>query len=187
MRRIFLNQTFRFVLAGFVLAFAGSLTYATELTVETTVDPYVLVSAANPKVNLGPATSGDVSGNFLFSVESNSDRVSLQAMVTNLYKDQNPHAARIPVNTDAGVDFYPTSAKPINGSRLHAAFRDTGTLNKSKGVYDGYKTEQVDMETKRGHFFNQDVELAVSWLNDSRIRPAGTYSGYIVLYVTVLK
>lgn len=171
-----------------ILALANpSVGSSAELLVEANVVSYVKVTNNSPTVNIGAVNSDRVEGSFWFTIESNTKRISIQSLVTHLYRDKNPELDYISVDESAGVDLMPTEATSINGGDLNAAFTSTDLLNKANGAFNGYKTEQVDLESSQGDFFNQEIELSSTWTRGNEIKPAGTYSGYIVLYVAVLQ
>jgi hypothetical protein len=162
---------------------------AEELIVEADVAPSVSVNSYASRVNIGTVTTGDFSGTFTFSIQANTPLISLQVLATNLYKDSDPSISDITpikVNQAAGVDIHATAATSIDGSGGNAAFGSSDTLNKPNGIFTGYKTEAVKLESTQQGVFDQDVDLRVTWTQDESIKPAGTYGGYIVLYVSLV-
>lgn len=163
---------------------------ASELIVKAEVVPSVSVTSYASVVDIGTVTTGDFSGTFTFAVQCNSQRVTLQVLATDLYKDSDPSAPDvkpITVNQAAGVPIQGTAAQPIGGTGGVATFNGNETLNKPQGPFNGYKTNAVTLEsTQKGGVFDQDVDLQVTWTQGETVKPAGTYGGYIVLYVSLV-
>jgi len=160
-----------------------------ELLVQAQLDPFIAVAPVNNIVQIPSTSTGDFSGSFSFLVESNTASVSVYAIVTNLYKDTDPSDTTvepIDVNTAAGVDISPSSARTIMGSDWNAAFTSTTSVNKPSGMFDAHQTEQVNMESNQGGVFDQDIDLTVTWTRDETLRPAGVYGGYIQLFVSAV-
>lgn len=161
--------------------------FAADQFIEANVEPYVVVSTYERSVEMGSVQAGDLTGSFSFYIESNASTLSLQAVVTALYKNANPNnheVAPIAVNRSRGVDIEPQDAVPLHGRNLNAKYISTANLNKPEGVYLGYKTEQVDLKsTQRNNVFSQDITLHATWTQKEANKPAGKYGGYIVLYV----
>ncbi len=161
-----------------------------QLVVQAEVAPSVSVSSYASVVDIGTVTTGDVSGTFTFHIGSNRPRVSLQVLATDLYKDSNPSLtdiSPITVNQAAGVPIQAATATAIDGSSGRAVFGSNETLNKSQGPFNAYKTNAVTLEsTQQNSLFDQDVNLQVTWTQKEELKPAGTYGGYIVLYVSIV-
>lgn len=172
-------------IGGFGDAEAGS-----QLVVQAEVAPSVSVSSYASVVDIGTVTTGDVSGTFTFAVRSNRPRVTLQVLATDLYKDSNPtitDISPITVNQSAGVPIQASAANFIDGSGGRAVFGSNETLNKSQGPFNAYKTNAVTLEsTQPNGLFDQDVNLQVTWTQSEELKPAGTYGGYVVLYVAIV-
>jgi len=161
-----------------------------DLFVQTDVEPYVVVSTYDNRVNIGSvATAGDVKGSFSFYVESNANIVILRSIVTHLYKDSDPANEAIkPIRVKHGVGMRvePEAAAPINGASLFVPYAGAETYNKPEGLFEGYKTVPIHLKsTQANGLFSQDIALHVTWTQDNQVKPAGTYGGYIVLYVMV--
>ncbi len=173
----------------FVAIAPGQVIGAGEMIVEASVAPSISVTSYASRVNIGTVTTGDFSGTFTFSIQSNTPLVSMQVLATDLYKDSNPSDTDIKpikVNQTAGVDIHPAAATIIDGGAGNAAFVSSDTLNKPNGIFIGYKTDAVKMQSTQQGVFDQDVDLRVTWTQDETIKPAGTYGGYIVLYVSLV-
>ncbi len=164
--------------------------FSGDLFVQTDVEPYVVVSTYDKRVNIGSvATAGDVKGSFSFYVESNANIVILSSIVTHLYKDNDPAselAKPIRVKHGIGMRVEPEAAEPINGASLFVPYAGTETYNKPEGLFEGYKTIPINLKsTQSNGLFSQDIALHTTWTQDNQARPAGTYGGYVVLYVMV--
>lgn len=181
-----------FVRLAAVLALSGIADAGadSQLIVQAEVAPSISVSTYASVVDLGSVTTGDFSGIVTFSVKSNTPRVTLQVLATDLYKDSNPSSTQISpitVNQGAGVRIQAAAAHAIDGSGGVAVFRSNETLNKPQGPFNAYKTNAVTLEsTQQGGVFNQDVDVQVTWTQGESIKPAGTYGGYIVLYASLV-
>ena len=169
-----------------VTAFAES----GDLLVQAQLDPSISVKPINPVVQISPSGSGDLTGTFGFMVEANTGSVSLYAIVSKLYLDTDPtntNVAPIDVNTATGVEFSPSAAKATSSSSLVASFTSTTTINKSKGLFDANQTEQINLQTDQTDgVFSQEIDLTTSWTMGTVLRPAGTYGGYITLFVSAV-
>lgn len=181
-------QTISFFYLVLAFAFSPSAN-AQELIVEADVEPSISVTSYASRVHIGTISTGDFSSTFSFAVEANMPVVALQVLATNLYKDSNPSTSStnpISVNQSAGIDINAPAAKIIDGSGWNAAFSNSETLNKPEGIFSGFRTEQVKLESSQQGIFDQDVDLRVTWTQDESIKPAGRYGGYIVLYVSLV-
>ncbi len=164
--------------------------FSGDLFVQTDVEPYVVVNTYEKRVNIGSvATAGDVKGSFSFYVESNADIVILRSIVTHLYKDSDPtNEARKPIRVKHGIGMRvePEAAEPINGGSLFVPYAGAEAYNKPEGLFQGYKTAPINLKsTQANGLFSQDIALHVTWTQDNQVKPAGTYGGYVVLYVMV--
>ena len=160
-----------------------------ELIVEADVEPSISVISYASRVHIGTVSTGDFSSTFSFAVEANTPVVALQLLATNLYKNSDPTITAINpirVNRAAGIDINARAAKTIDGSNWNASFDNSETLNKPEGIFLGFRTEEVKLESTQAGIFNQDVDLRVTWTQDESIKPAGRYGGYIVLYVSLV-
>jgi len=164
--------------------------FSSDLFVQTDVEPYVVVSTYENRVNIGSvATAGDIKGSFSFYVESNANIVILRSIVTHLYKDSDPGnetTKPIRVKNEVGMRIEPEAAEPINGASLFAPYVEAEAYNKAEGLFQGYKTAPINLKsTQANGLFSQDIALHATWTQDNQVKPAGTYGGYIVLYVMV--
>ncbi len=178
--------SFFYLILAFVFSPSAN---AQELIVEADVEPSISVTSYASRVHIGTISTGDFSSTFSFAIEANMTIVALQVLVTNLYKDSNPSTTAfnpISVNRSAGIDINAPAAKIIDGSGWNAAFSNSETFNKPEGIFSGFRTEQVKLESSQQGIFDQDVDLRVTWTQDESIKPAGRYGGYIVLYVSLV-
>ncbi len=156
-----------------------------EVRVEATIESSITVNALTPTVQIGAVTRENITGTLQFQIESNDEAVSMQVLVTNLYKDDDPNLAYLSVDTVAGVSLLPEAATAINNTDLNMQYTTEEQLNKPKGVYGGHKTGSVELKTTQGDMFIQNVTVSSAWTQDS-ILPSGSYVGYVVLYVSAV-
>jgi len=153
------------------------------------IDPNIAVQAIDANVDAGTLQTGDRSVPITFRIDANTEQVSMSALVTKLYKGDDPKntdVAPIPVNLSAGVVMQPANANPVNGGSNVATYIGTGNVTNPKGVFEGSLTQQLAFESSQNGHFSQNVEITPTWTNELDEKPTGQYSGYVVLYSAVL-
>lgn len=152
------------------------------------IDPNIAISGP-ASVNAGTLQTGPKSVEITFRVDANTEAVKLSALVTDLWKGDDPTGTAvspIPVDQEAGVEMDPTNANPINGSDSVAQYTGTGSYSASEGVFPGRTTEQITFESSQNGHFSQNVVVTPQWVNIDNEKPQGQYSGYVVLFAGVV-
>lgn len=157
-----------------------------------TIDPNISVQAIDSNVDAGTLQTGDRSVPITFRIDANTEAVAMSALVTKLYKGDDPkgtEVAPIPVNESAGVIMDADFANPINGGENKADYIGSGNVTNNKGTFQGSLTKQIIFESSQSGHFSQNVEIIPTWTNEDTIagneKPRGQYSGYVVLYSAV--
>lgn len=153
------------------------------------IDPTIGVEAIDANVNAGTLQTGDRSVPITFKIDANTESVSISALVTKLYKGDDPkntEVSPIPVNLSAKVIVQPDNANPINGGSNALAYISDGQVTTEKGTFQGHLTEVKTFESSQNGHFSQNVEVTPTWTNEDLEKPQGQYSGYVVLYSAVV-
>jgi len=148
------------------------------------VNPNIAVQAPTT-VDLGDLQTGTVSEDITFRIDANTEAVALRGFVTKLYKGDDPtgtEVAPIDVDTSAQLPMDPANANEIQGGDGIAAYQTTGEYNGFLG--DG--TETLVFESSQDGHFSQDVTIRPTWVNLDNEKPQGEYSGFVVLYASVV-
>lgn len=154
------------------------------------IDPNISVQAVDSNISAGTLQTGDRSVPITFRIDANTEAVSMSALVTKLYKGDDPRNTEvtpIPVNLSAKVIMQPDNANPINGGSNEASYIGDGSVTTSKGTFAGSLTEQIIFESSQDGHFSQNVEITPTWTNEDNEKPTGQYSGYVVLYSAVVE
>ena len=153
------------------------------------IDPNISVQAIDANVNAGTLQTGDREVPITFRIDANTEAVSMSALVTKLYKGDDPKStivAPILPNQSAGVVMQPDNANPVNGGSNVADYISDGQVTTEKGTFQGKLTEQIVFESSQNGHFSQNVEITPTWTNEDNEKPQGQYSGYVVLYTAVV-
>lgn len=161
---------------------------AGEVTVDAQVAPFISVFPFQNVADIGAVTQTGITANLPFAIESNTARITISVQATHLYLDADPAKnIFLTLNRNAGVDLVLSAATVIDGQDANAAFIATETLNKASGIYEGWKTEMVTLESEQpGNVFQQDLFLSLRWEQEANLMPSGDYRGYVVLFVVNL-
>tara|TARA_R110002167_G_scaffold15034_3_gene60501 strand:+ start:3993 stop:4523 length:531 start_codon:yes stop_codon:yes gene_type:complete len=175
-------------MCGLILFFGGiyiPVVSAADLLVEASVEPFVSVRAISNFARIGPVGAGGVDAELPFYIESNSNRVSVQLLVSHLYKDENPLlGVYLPVDVSTGVEVRTQTARPVGGD-LSLRFIGTDNLSKRLGVFAAMKSEALILEVPDKALFNEEVGFQINWLRAQRLMPSGNYRGFVVITVAV--
>ena len=158
---------------------------AGEVTVDARIEPVLSVFPFQNIVDIGVVSDTGIAASLPFAIESNSDRVNIEIFVTHLYLNADPaRDIYLALDTAYGVELLLTNAAPAEGQDANAAYVSSDSLNKPEGVYDGWKTETVTLQSNLpGNMFQQDLTLNMHWSKDADMMPSGSYRGYVILYV----
>ncbi len=181
--RMLINVGFLFALfAGWQRDAVG----AVDLLVEATVEPFVSVRPVSNLARIGTVGAGGIDAELPFFIESNSARVSVQLLVTHLYKDENPALqAFLPVDDAAGIEVRTETARSVDGD-LQMRFVGTDNLSKRLGVFAAHKSETLHLEVPGQALFNEEVDFYINWIRSQRLMPSGVYRGFVVITVMAL-
>ncbi len=178
--RMLFNVCFLFII------FAGwqrTVVADVDLLVEATVDPFVSVRPASNLARIGTVGASGIDAELPFFIESNSAGVSVQMLVTHLYKDENPALkAYLPVDEAAGIEVRTETARSV-GSNLWMRFVGTDSLSKRLGVFAALKSETLRLEVPGQALFNEEVDFYINWMRSERLMPSGVYRGFVVITV----
>jgi hypothetical protein len=150
-----------------------------------TVDPNIAVQAIDANVDLGTTQTGDVSLPITFRIDANTEGVAISGLVTDLYKGDDPNGtevAPIPVNLSAGFPIDPDNANEIAGGDGIASYVNNPTYN----GFVAHGTEQLTFESSQNGHFSQNVLVSPTWNNTDNEKPQGEYSGWVVLYSSIV-
>ena len=152
------------------------------------IDPNIAVTAIDANVQAASLQTGDVSVPITFQVDANTEAVELSAIVTNLYKGDDPSGTEVKpiLPSGLGVIIDPANANPINGGSNLAAYSTVGTIVTDKGTFVGLTTQSITFESSQDGHFSQAVEVTPSWGNSDNEKPQGQYSGYVELLAAVV-
>lgn len=145
------------------------------------VVPNVAVAVLDTQVDIGEIQTGDFSSTITFRVDANMEDVNLSALVTDLYKGDDPTdatVAPIVVNNAAGVVIAPTDANPTNGA-TNVAILAPGALF---GDFTASQSSEINFESSQNGHFSQDVDVTVTWTQDDPEKPQGEYSGHVQFF-----
>lgn len=150
-----------------------------------TVNPNIALQALDSNVNIGTLQTGDAKFPIRFRVDANTEAVVLSGLVTKLYKGNDPTGTEvkpIPVNETVGLVIDPANAKEIKGGTGIANYTGTSNYN----GFDGSLTEELTFESSQNGHFSQEVVVTPTWKNDDNEKPQGEYSGFVILYASVV-
>jgi hypothetical protein len=154
-----------------------------EADVFVRVDPNIGVSAVRPVVNAGTVQTGEITGNFTFRVDANTEAVEIFIEASELYKGDDPldpDVAAILLDIESGVEILPEAASPIAGEDNTAAFDGVGLpIASPLGDFPTVKTESIIFESSQNGHFSQPVDVVIKWLQDDPEKPQGEYSGKV--------
>lgn len=154
------------------------------------IDPNIAVEALTANVSGGTLQTGIREIPILFRIDANTEAVALSALVTQLYKGDDPNnteVAPVAVDLTEGVDVAADNAHAINGQDDNLPYSgNTSSVQNEKGTFAGYLTSEVTFESSQNGHFSQNVLLTPSWTNEDNEKPQGEYSGYVVLYASVV-
>ena len=162
------------------------------------IDPNISMSAAAPEVDGGTLQMGQALVLIDFRIDANTEAVQLSAIVTPLYKGNDPTGVEvlpIPVDLPAGVAIDAVNANEIQGGDGIAPYLDPtpgavpipDLVDAPEGLFPGHPTVEVIYESSQSGHFSQDLTLAVAYQNDDPEKPQGEYSGYVVLFGGVVE
>lgn len=154
-----------------------------------TIDPNIGLSAIDSNVNAGTLQTGSIEVPIRFRVDANTEAVSISALITNLYKGDDPtnqDVAPVAPDIDAGVVMDPEHANEIAGGDNIASYDGTGSITNEKGTFNGLTTEKLTFESSQNGHFSQEVEVTPTWENSDDEKPQGEYSGYVKLFAAVV-
>jgi hypothetical protein len=184
-----MNWKLMALLAGIIMGFGSAAHAQTSSSavaqVRVQILPKVSVSAVTQVVDLGSFRTGTMGANLVYHVEANGSQVAVFVEVSDLYRVQNPPAARvesIPLNTSAGIE-----VRQGNGASWHSAnnrLSITSTGSEINGL-PAQKTEVGHLASSR-NIFNGDVIVHVTWDQKDPDRTPGEYGAFIRLTTTVL-
>ena len=149
------------------------------------VNPNIAVQAIDANLNLGTLQTGDVSLPITFRIDANTEAVSIAGLVTDLYKGDDPtnkDVAPIVVDLSRGFPINPTNAHQLAGGSGIANYLDQLDFN----GYNSHSTELLTFESSQNGHFSQDVFVSPSWLNTDNEKPQGEYSGFVVLFSSIV-
>ena len=178
-------------LMGLALVSTGAVadeTACAAAKVILNIDPNIGILPPST-INMGTLQTGDVSADLVFRIDANTEAVSLSALVTDLWKGDDPNGTEvdpIPVNLSAGLEIDPDNANPINGGSQVADYIGTCSYSASEGTFPGKTTEEITFESSQDGHFSQNVTVTPTWTNIDEEKPQGEYSGYVVLYGAVV-
>ena len=155
------------------------------------VDPDIAVSALTPNVDMGSIQRGVITGLIDFQVDANQQYVNLSVAASPLFKGDDP------VYSLAG---HPDSVLPINLVPSASIHPDNGTnpatglgtivapltIAGLSGAYPTLGSAPVTFESAANGHFSQVVHTAFTWNQDQTEKPAGDYSGVVILTAALL-
>ena len=146
-----------------------------KATVE--VIPTISVESDPIGMDMGSVQTGLFSGIFTFRIDSNFQYVLIQISASHLYKAGWPgEVPPISLALDEGVEIHPDVSRP------NTAVYETDTL---VGDLPGAQFSMVPFESNQDGRFSSDIDVIVSWNQDSTCKPKGNYSGYVKLYAII--
>lgn len=171
-----------------------SLTEAEEearamVKVVLTIDHTISIAPLDVVVDAGVLDTGDAAVPIVYRVDSNSENIALSAVVTNLYKADDPSSVEveaIPVNLSNGVAMRAQHASQAAGGDGIASYVGTDTITTNEDAMEGYLTEELAFESSQNGRFSQDVEIVPTWTSADPEQPEGEYSGYVVVRAMVM-
>ena len=177
-----------FCLLGTQAAFADLEGTATS-HVFATVSPNMTVSA-QANVDAGTVQTGDFSALCTFTIEANTQQVSIYAESTDLWKGDilvdptDPdYTPPIPLNLSVPIAVGLDLASPLGGADPELVW--TGTAGDING-FPSQLTNPLGLESAQVGHFSQDMDLEVTWNQADPEKPQGEYSGYVKLYAMVI-
>ena len=180
---------FIMLIAALLLTFGGVALADTEghavAHVYVQVDPNISCGAITPNVDLNTIQTGPFSGQIIYRIDANVERVAISVSTSMLYKGDDPtdpFATPIPVLLEDGALVEPTDANPIQGGSPILAY--TGPWD-----YEGFlgnMTEFRQYESSQRGFFSQDVYVTVSWIQADPELTQGEYSGFVAMWSHVV-
>lgn len=184
-----MNFSFRILVIYLVVIFYFIMlgrSEASELLIEANVEPSVSIVPWQKIAHIGNVGPSGISTNLPFYVTSNTSGVHINLIVTHLYKDGDTSLnIKLPVNESSGVQVSPLSARPMSGSSLYTQYEGTTDLNKSGGVFQGFKSATISLENTTSGVLQETIDFLVAWLSNGVAQPCGTYQGYVIVTVSV--
>ena len=173
------------VAAGMLAALAWADTRSSgvgNMLVEVT--PTVAVTTvAEPEIQL--VQTGQFEGILTFLVEANVSQVCIFVEASGLYLGNDPSndaVEPIPVDTSVPALIDPMHATPLNGGSHEAAWTGDGT---PVGMFDTKLSESICFQSSQDGIFSQEVDVAVTWVQNDPEKRTGMYGGKVRLTALV--
>jgi hypothetical protein len=150
------------------------------LKVTVRIQPNIAVEAG-PDVDMTALQAGEVSGDFPFRVESNSQEIEISVQASHLYKGSDPNSLNmieLSKNEQAEIFVKGANPRPYKGTFSRAV--------DVHGGFRGYVADPVIMESGDRGFFSNDMEIGLTWTNNDPELPVGQYTGYVKVIGVVL-
>ncbi|MEN6423747.1 MAG: hypothetical protein ABFE13_00175 [Phycisphaerales bacterium] len=143
----------------------------------------VAVAVQTAVVDLGNVQTGEFSGEVVFRVDANMERLDLQAAVTPLYKGDSLTAESvIQIAEGAGVAIACENGSEIEAGDGILAFDGATSIN----GFPALLTEVGTFESGQNGHFSQNVTATFTWDQTDPEMPMGEYSGFCMLRGMIL-
>jgi hypothetical protein len=155
------------------------------------VSPDIAVSTITPNVDMGSVQRGIVTGLVDFRVDANQQYVNLSVAASALFKGDDPvYAFSGAADAVLPINVVPTATiQPDNGTNPATGLAKVAvplTITGLSGAYPTLGSAPVTFEAASNGHFSQVVHTAFTWNQDSVEKPAGDYSGVVVITAALL-
>jgi hypothetical protein len=155
------------------------------------VDPNISMGAETAVMDGGTVQMGNIAIPLIFRIDANTEAVALSAQVTPLFKGNDPlsEVAPIAINLSSGVVMDPDAANRVGGyvGPVTAEYLAGVDYTAADGsVWPAQETEAIVFESSQNAHFSQNVEIKPTWNQADPEKPMGEYSGFVILYGSVV-
>lgn len=180
---------FMILMAATLLIFGGIAMADTDghavAHVFVQVDPNITCGVITPNVDLMTIQTGPFTGQIVFRLDANVERVAIAISTSMLYKGDDPtdpYADPIALLLEDGALVQPTDANPIQGGDPVLAYTGPWDYN----GFQGSMTEYRQYESSQLGFFSQDIYVTVGWIQPNPELTQGEYSGFVAMWSHVV-
>lgn len=180
------------VLLGAAAICSADTSNSATARVHVKVSPDIAVSTLTPNVDMNTIQRGVVTGQVDFRVDANQQYVSLSVAASPLFKGDDPvYAFSGAADAVAPISVVPSATiHPENGTNPETGLATVEvplTLAGMSGNYPTLGSYPMTFEAASNGHFSQVVHTSFSWNQDQVEKPAGDYSGVVILTAALLQ
>ena len=155
-------------------------------TITGKLSPAVALASVNPAIDGGTVKQGSISVIGQFAIEGNTNRVQIQVAATDLYLNDDPNGhITLPIPLDQAVGLNVTSIHgSINSGRIPWQSKNSVVIGNETAIStDPFGLTAPDVNAPG---ISDNLFFTISWLQDDKSKPPGTYTGHVRVTALVL-